>query len=217
MLLKRYFILFSSSFYLLFLSCQNPNEQYHVFFLHNRFLETHELNEVHPQYGKVEYQKIIDAFEKENIKVISEKRIGNTDTQEYARQISRQINNLISAGVPSEKITVIGTSKGGYIAQYVSTYLNNPNVNFVFIASFQESDIENFPEINYCGNILTIFEKSDPFGVSAIQRKETSTCEIQHFKEIELNNGLNHGFIFQARADWIEPCLLWASGKYEED
>jgi len=207
-----FFGLFFWGYFLL--SCDTKEHQEHLFFLHNRFLETHELSDLHPEYGKVKYEQIIQAFEKENFKVISEIRNGNTDTQTYARRVSDQIEELISTGVPPHKITVVGTSKGGYIAQYVSTYLNQPNVNFVFVAAFQNSDIENFPEIDYCGNILTIYEKSDPFGVSAIRRKETSTCNIKHFKEIELNTGLNHGFIFRPMEEWIQPCVKWAKGDY---
>jgi hypothetical protein len=92
---------------------------------------------------------------------------------------------------------------------------NNPNLNFVFIASFRNNDIQDIPEINYCGNILTIYEKSDPFGVSALERKKMSTCEIKHFKEIELNNGLGHGFLFKPLKEWIEPTINWAKGNYD--
>lgn len=87
-------------------------------------------------------------------------------------------------------------------------------MNFVFIASFRNSDIENIPEINYCGNILTIYEKSDPFEVSAFERKKISTCEIKHFKEIELNTGMGHRFLLKPIKEWIEPTIKWADGNY---
>jgi len=76
------------------------------------------------------------------------------------------------------------------------------------------SDVENIPDINFCGNIQTIYERSDPFGVSAIERINTSTCEIKHFKEIELDTGLGHGFLFKPLKQWIEPTAKWASGDY---
>lgn len=121
---------------------------------------------------------------------------------------------LTKTGIEPQKISVIGTSKGGYIAQYVSILANNQNLNFVFIASFMNNDIQNIPEINYCGNILTIYEKSDPFGASALKRKKTSNCEIKHFKEIELNTGIGHGFLFKPLKKWIEPTIKWANGNY---
>ena len=195
-------------------SCGNKNDSRYLFFLHNRFLEEHALDELHPEYGRTEYGEIITAFEKGGFNVISEKRSGNVNARTYAIGIVAQIDSLLKTGTHAKKITVVGTSKGGYIAQYVSTLANNSDLNFVFIASFRDDDIENIPEINYCGNILTIYEKSDPFGVSATERKKTSTCEIKHYKEIELNTGLNHGFLFKPLREWIEPTIKWAKENY---
>jgi dienelactone hydrolase len=158
---------------------------------------------------------ILQSFKKDGFIVLSEKRIKNTDTKKYAEKIVSQIDSLIKTGVKPNHITIVGTSKGGYIAQYVSTFAKNPNLNFVFIGSFQESDIENYPEINFCGNILTIYEKSDFFGVTAIKRKETSKLKINQFKEIELNTGLKHGFLYIASDEWIKPCKMWVKRKYE--
>lgn len=203
-------ILFCSTIF----ACGNKNEERFIFFLHNRFLETHDLNELHPEFGRTEYREIINEFKNNGFTVISEKRNGNVNARDYALGVINQIDSLIKHGAEPNKITVIGTSKGGYIAQYVSTLANNPNLNFIFIASFRNSDIQNIPEINYCGNILTIYEKTDPFGVSAVERKENSTCKIKHFKEIELNTGMGHGFIFKALKEWIEPSIKWANGNY---
>ena len=179
------------------LACGENKDDRFIFFLHNRFLEEHELSESHPEFGPTEYKEILAEFEKSGLKVISKKRNGNVNARDYAVGIVNQIDSLLKTGVEPQKITVVGTSKGGYIAQYVSTLANNQNLNFVFIASFRNSDIQNMPEINYCGNILTIYEKYDPFGVSSLERKKTSNCEIKHFKEIELNTGLGHGFLFK--------------------
>ncbi len=199
------------------LACKTKNDDRFIFFLHNRFLETHELNESHPEFGRTEYKEILLEFEKSGFKVISEKRNGNINARAYAVGLVDEIDSLIKSGIEPKKITIVGTSKGGYIAQYVSTLANNPDLNFVFIASFTNSDMENIPEINYCGNILTIYEKSDPFGVSALERKKTSTCKIQHFEEIELNTGMGHGFLFKPLKEWIEPTIKWANGNYEKD
>ncbi|QAA80336.1 alpha/beta hydrolase [Aequorivita sp. H23M31] len=196
------------------LACEKENNDRFIFFLHNRFLEEHELNELHPEFGRTEYNEIIAEFENSGFKVISEKRNGNVNAREYAIGIVTQIDSLIKNGTEPRKITVVGTSKGGYIAQYVSTLTNNPDLNFVFIASFRNNDIQTIPEVNYCGNILTIYEKSDQFGVSALERKKTSTCEIKHFKEIELNTGMGHGFLFKPLKEWIEPTIKWANGNY---
>lgn len=194
--------------------CRAEAGQRYIFFLHNRFLEEHALDERHPEYGVTEYEQIIKAFEAEGFQVISEKRAGNVNARAYACEVVGQIDRLLRQGVPAGHITVVGTSKGGYIAQYVSTLANNPDINFVFVASYMDGDVENMPEINYCGNILTIYEKTDKYGVSALKRKETSTCRIKHFKEIELNTGLKHGFLFKPLKEWIKPSVEWAKQNY---
>lgn len=199
------------------LFCGKSQKDKYIFFLHNRFLEEHELNEPHPEYGRMEFKEIIADFEAFGFNVFSEKRTGNVSAREYAMGLIRQIDSLIQLGINPNDITVVGTSKGGYIAQYVSTLANNPDLNFVFVASYRESDIEEIPEINYCGNILTIYEKSDPFGVSALKRWKMSTCPSGHFKEIELNTGLGHGFLFKPLDEWMRPTKKWASGNYSLD
>ncbi|MBW1294998.1 alpha/beta hydrolase [Aquimarina litoralis] len=196
-------------------ACNGQKDDRFIFFLHNRFLEEHTLKESHPQYGRTQYNEILKAFENSGFNVISEQRKGNVNARTYAIGVVNQIDSLLQNGITPQKITVVGTSKGGYIAQYVSTLANNPNLNFVFIASFKNSDIQDIPEINYCGNILTIYEKSDPFGVSAIERKENSTCTIENFKEIELNTGMEHGFLFKPLKEWIKPTMQWANGNYK--
>lgn len=193
---------------------QPTDEKNYVFFLHNKFAEENDLNVAHPQYGKVEYSKILETFQKEGCIVISEKRKPNTDVKKYAKKVVKQIDSLLALGIQANRISVIGTSKGGYIAQYVSTYASNSDINYVFIGCFQEDDIQNYPDIQFCGNILTIYEQSDPFGVSAIRRKNTSQLKINQFKEIELNTDLHHGFLYQANSKWMEPCLMWINRNY---
>jgi hypothetical protein len=38
---------------------------------------------------------------------------------------------------------------------------------------------------------------------------------MPHYKEIELNTGLKHGFIFKPLAEWVKPVTEWANGKYD--
>ena len=195
-------------------SISGNEEQDYIFFLHNKFLEENDLDAAHPEYGKTEYRNIIQEFEKAQFIVLSEIRPANTDMRVYARKIVSRIDSLLKTGIKPDHITVIGTSKGGYIAQYVSTYLANPDVNYVFIGAFQDTDIQDYPDINICGNILTIYETSDYYGVSAIKRKETSQLNVKRFSEIELNTNLKHGFLYKPFKEWIEPSIKWAKRNY---
>ena len=191
-------------------SQDNEKQNRYIFFLHNRFLEENDLQAAHPEYGKVNYNEIIQSFKDDGFIVISEKRNPSTDVKLYARKVVSQMDSLGKIGIKPSQITVIGTSKGGYIAQYVSTFFANPEANYVFIGCFQDSDIVNMPDINFCGNILTIYEKTDRLGVSAIKRKETSKLKVNQFKEIELDTKLKHGFLYRALPQWINPSKRWA-------
>ena len=206
---------------LMFLACQKnlvnqKSSDNYIFFIHNKFLENNVSGTLEPKYGtRAEYNEIIYSFKKDGFVVISEKRKPNTNGKDYATKVVRQIDSLLKKGVKPNHITVIGTSKGGYIAQYVSTFAKNPDLNFVFIGSYQNSDLKDLSEINFCGNILTIYEKTDSFGVSAIKRKQSSQLKVNHFKEIELNTGLKHGFLYIASDKWIKTSKMWAKQNYQ--
>ena len=188
----------------------------YIFFLHNRFVEEFDLEEKHPEYGKAEYHEIVAKFRKDGFVVISEKRKKGTDPKVYALKVKAQIDSLLKTGVEPNHITVIGTSKGGYIAQYISTYLKNPEVNFVFIGCFSQNDVTTHPEINLCGNVLSIYEASDSLGRSGIKRVESSKFTVKQFTEIELKTGLKHGFLYHPMKEWIVPCELWAKRDYQK-
>ncbi|WDF47976.1 alpha/beta hydrolase [Chryseobacterium sp. KACC 21268] len=212
------FYIIPALLFLVFVGCHSNKkgtEKDYIFFLHNKFLEENPDGNFADKYNvTVDYKGILQSFKNDGFVVFSEKRSTKANERAFANKVVSQIDSLISKGVQPNHITVIGTSKGGYIAQFVSTFAKNPDLNFVFIGSFQDSDIEEIPEIQFCGNILTIYEKSDIFGVSAIRRKETSKLKINHFKEIELNTGLKHGFLYIASDEWIKPCKMWAKRNY---
>jgi hypothetical protein len=193
---------------------QTKDTPRYIFFLHNRFLEEYKPEDAHPEYGKVEYKEIIEAFKKEHFIVICEIRPRNADVEVYAKKIIRQTDSLIRKGIPASHITVVGTSKGGYIAMTVSTLLKKPDVNFVFIGCCSPEEPGSNPAFNFCGNVLSIYEKSDVLGQSCLQLKEHSTAPVKHFKELELNTGLKHGFLYKAHKEWLTPSIKWAKGEY---
>ena len=71
-----------------------------------------------------------------------------------------------------------------------------------------KGDENTFPEINFCGNILNIYDLSDTSFVSGIKRKETSKLKISRYQDIAINTGLSHGFLFKAMKEWIDPTAL---------
>ena len=189
---------------------QKATDSKYLFFLHNRFYESHDATEAHPRYGRVEYQQVISAFEAAGLQVISEKRPDGTRTTNYARQVANQVDSLLKLGVAPTQITIVGTSKGGYIAQYVATYAANPALNYVLVGSYFAGDAARYPEINFCGQILNIYERSDRGSASASPKMQQNSCASSTLEELMLETGLQHGFLFKALPDWIDPAIAWA-------
>lgn len=190
-------------------STTNKDSSRYIIFLHNKFLELEGLEGSHPEYGKVEFTKILETFRSNGFKVISEIRPKNANARVYARKASLQIDSLVDLGVNPEHITVIGTSKGGYIAMITSAILKNKKVNFVFIGCCSEEDVLDNSYLNFCGHILSIYEKSDNT-ITCSKLMKLSTNKISSFSEIELNTGLKHGYLYKAMNEWLEPSMAFA-------
>jgi dienelactone hydrolase len=181
----------------------------YIFFLHNLFVELQGLEGRHPEYGRVEYKEIVQAFEKQGFTVISEVRPKNTEVKTYAKKVAGQIDSLLKKGVPAGHITVVGTSKGGFIAMQVSDLVKSSDLNFVFIGCCT-SDSDQ--ELNVKGNILSIYEKGDTRSCAFIRERVAKT--VNRFQEIELHTGLRHGFLYKALNEWIEPSAKWARQEF---
>jgi hypothetical protein len=205
-------------FLLVFLSSVHSfaqaRDQRCVFFLHNMFLETAGMDDAHPEYGKYEYKQILSAFEKEGFIVFSEIRKRGTDGDTYAAKVRGQVDSLLKKGVKPGHITVVGTSKGAYITWRASALLKNKDVNFVLIGICNEGTLEQKKGFDPYGNILSIYEHSDALGQSCSALKARSPGTMPHFKEIELNTGLKHGFLYKASPGWLTPTMMWAKGNY---
>jgi len=191
--------------------------QRYLFYLHGKIVEDQGANAVDSVngYGAYQYNDILDSFRKENFIVLSEVRKKNTNPIDYSHKVVRQVDSLIKRGAKPDDITVVGASKGSFIAMLTSSYLKNKQVNFVFMAGCNEGVIKQFPDIQFCGRILSIFEKSDNIGHSCDKFKDKSSLPIPRYKEVELNTGLKHGFIFKPLPQWIGPAIKWARNDYE--
>ncbi len=188
--------------------------QKYVFYLHGKIVEDQGLNATNPLFGKYEYENILTKFKEEHFTVISECRKVNTDVKEYAYKVVQEIDSLLKKGAQPGDITVVGASKGSVICMYVSTYLNNPNVNFVFMSSCNDYVASSYADINFSGNILSIYEKSDKGNQSCEAFKGKSTRPVPHYKELQINTGLQHGYLYKPIPEWMTPVTKWANGNY---
>ena len=178
----------------------------YLFYLHGKIVEQ-DRRPTHPQYGVYEYDQILDTFKQNGFVVISEQRKKDTDVEQYGKRVAGQVRQLLEAKVPPEHITVVGASQGSWMTMLASTYLENRKVNFVIIAACSAD--EGFLDlVNLHGNFLSIYEKSDL--AQSCQKYRADATGIGAWKEVELNSGLKHGFIYRPMKEWVEPTVAWA-------
>jgi hypothetical protein len=84
-------------------------------------------------------------------------------------------------------------------------------VNFVLIAACS-ADKGFLNTVNLHGNILSIYERSDVAHSCSDYRADGTG--IGEWKEVELNTGLKHGFLYRPLNEWVEPTVAWARRKH---
>ena len=191
--------------------------QRYLFYLHGKIIEDQGANAVDTVngFGAYQYEDILNTFKKAGFTVMSEVRQKDTDPVAYAHKVVSQIDSLIKAGVNANDITVVGASKGAIISMLISAYLKNKDVNFVLLAGCINNILQYYPDIQFCGNILSIYEESDDIGHSCAGVKEKTRLTIPHYKEIALHTGLKHGFLYKPLPVWVEPAIKWANKIYQ--
>jgi hypothetical protein len=191
----------------------DPTKPY-LFYLHGRIIEDQGIPAISPDYGEYQYEEILEALSGFGFIVLSEQRPKNTDGLEYARKISEQVADLLQAGVPAHNITVVGASKGAFIAMYVSHFLKNENINFVIMGICHPEVVEDFKQsqVNLYGNVLSIYDSADRYAGSCQDLFSTSEGKgLTRHEEVVLEIGTGHGILYQPLDEWILPAVQWAN------
>lgn len=187
----------------------DPGARY-LIYLHNRFLETAADGDVHPRFGVYDFQAILEAFAERRFWVVAERRQPGADPAAWATRVSAQVHRLLAAGVPADRITVVGFSKGGAIAILACSEIADDRVNFVFVAACGDW-IESVPGLEPRGRLLSIREASDGLADSCQPLFNRARAGAET-REVELRLGGGHGAFFRPRDEWIEPVVAWAAG-----
>ena len=187
----------------------NANERY-AFYLHGAIIQEKGINAVSEQYGKYEYTNILFALQKQGFNVISEARRKDTEVADYAAKIARQVGQLLEAGVPAKRITVIGASLGAYMTLEAAKLIENPEIKYVLLGLCGDYAVNLFmPSAgSFQGNFFSIFERSDSKGSCA--PIFTKLPKGSAFTELELNMGNEHGFLYKPYDDWVKPLAEFA-------
>lgn len=183
------------------------DSKHYVFYLHGAIVEGTTEDPSSSAYGVYEYSNIIKALKDKGYIVYSEVRPSGTDVKQYAEKIKLQIDSLKKAGVASNDICVVGASKGALITMLVSGLVKDKSVKYVVMAACNEGN-KNSYNIDLYGQVLSIYEKSDGIGKSCEAIKLNSKG-ISRYKEIQINTGLGHGFLYKPLTVWMKPVEDW--------
>jgi len=180
--------------------------QKHIFYFNGVKLE---------KVGESGYNKIIQALKDDGFDVIYQPRYDDSMSviDKVAKRTVKQVNDLIASGTPPEDITVSGYSFGSVISMFTALALNNPKINYVFIAGCPGGRARHF-DIDYAnihGRVLSIHDKDD----NKFKSCGDKISAASPYKEITIQSGKGHkGFRLPKYMDnWKKPMEAWINGQ----
>lgn len=183
----------------------DPGAHY-LFYLHGRILEGQgNRRPKHPQYGVYEYDELLQALSRRGRVVISEIRPKDARVETHAQRVAKQIEALRKAGVHDDHITVVGFSKGGWIAQRVSALLDAP-ITYVLLASCPPGTAQAAPTLH--GRILSVRERSDD--VPSCKPLFARAAADAKTEEVLIDLGGGHGAFYRPNPVWLQAVLKFA-------
>ncbi len=191
------------------LESQQPDR--HVIYLHARIMEDSGRRAVSPEFGPYRYDAILDSLRGAGFVVLADQRPPNANSEQWAERVAGQVDSLIAHDVRPSAITVMGFSKGGWIAILASARIRDRDVNYVFMAACGPWTNDN-DSLHVTGRILSLYETSDRLGGSCqamLARRGAGPPPV----ELPLSLGLGHGTFFVPRQDWLRPAVAWVRGQ----
>lgn len=183
------------------------SSSHYLFYLHGLIVEEAGIRPKSEEHGYYEYQLILDALARHGFTVISEARQKGTQVLAYAERIASEIRQLLAGGISPANITVVGASKGGIISAYVSTMLQDKNLNYAILSGLFEKCLVD-DNLRLYGNVLSIHDRADKQSMTPalyFQRSEG----LGKFSAIVLSLDIGHGLIYRPYREWIDPLLVW--------
>jgi pimeloyl-ACP methyl ester carboxylesterase len=187
----------------------------HLIYLHGRIVqERQSARPRHERFGYYEVEKILDAFRGRGFVVSGEIRPRSASVSESAARVVGQVRRLLDSGVPAERITVVGASMGASIALLASTRLQNPDVRFGILGACLSENVRELladEKKAPSGHLLAIRDSSDDVVGPCPPWKDVPGSPSRLIvREIVINTGLSHGFLYRPLPEWVDPVAQWA-------
>lgn len=187
----------------------------HLIYLHGRIVQDQQSPRPrHPEFGYYELEQILAAFRERGFVVTGGIRPKGEPPSASADRVVGQIRSLVASGVPASRITVVGGSMGAWIALLTSVRLQDPAVRFCVLgACLSQSVSALLSEHGHkpAGRILAIREASDETSEPCLAwTGDADPHATLVVRELLLDTGLRHGFLYRPLREWVEPALEWA-------
>jgi len=195
----------------------------HLIYLHGRIVQDQQsARPQSPKFGAYELDAILDTFRDRGFVVRGDIRPKSDSVGTAADRVVQQVGRLIASGVAADHITVVGASMGASIALLAATRLQNPAVRFAILGACLSAEVRALvanegkaPR----GQMLAIRESSDDLtepcpgwtpGAGDATPPMPPTPDLA-VREIVVDTGLGHGFLYRPLPEWVEPVVAWAN------
>ncbi len=192
------------------------NTPRHLIYLHGRIVQDQQSRRPqHPEFGTYELDEIESALEQRGFVTSAEVRPRAATVSESADRVVAQVRNLLASGVPAERITVVGGSMGASIALLASARLRDSGLRFAVLgACLEPTARELIRDEGHgpSGHVLAIREASDDIVEPCADWSGDLGSPDLEVREIRVDTGLGHGFLYRPLPEWLEPVVEWAGG-----
>jgi pimeloyl-ACP methyl ester carboxylesterase len=188
-----------------------------LIYLHGRIVQDQQsARPKHPEWGYYELDAILATFRERGFDVTGEIRPKANTLSQSADHVVERVKALIAAGTPARQITVVGASMGASIALIASVRLQDPELRFAVLGACMSA---NVPALlaehgaKPAGRFLAFIEKSDELSqpCSAWKGGAAPGKAPLGVREIVLDTGLHHGFLYRPLPEWVEPVVAFAN------
>ncbi|MGE0639397.1 MAG: hypothetical protein AB7G12_07285 [Thermoanaerobaculia bacterium] len=197
----------------------SPAPARHLIYLHGRIVqEQQSVRPVSPRFGPYELEAIRAAFRERGFELHSAIRPRGASVSESADRVVAEVRALLDAGIAPERITIVGASMGASIAFAASARLQNPDLRFAFLGACPLENVRAMREDEGrppAGRLLVVHETSDDTQPPCAPWNPAELPPPSLLREVVLDTGLSHGFLFRPLPEWLEPVVDWARAEPE--
>ncbi len=186
----------------------------HLIYLHGRIIQVEQsARPKSPEYGYYELERILETFRKRGFLVTGSIRPKDATVSASADAVAGQVRQLLAAGVRPDHVTIVGASMGAAIAFRASARLQNPELRFAVLGACLSRGVEAAAAEEGkkpSGYLLCVREARDETSRPCPDWKNEPGSGLVA-REIVIDTGLRHGFLYRPLPEWIDPVVEWAN------